>query len=114
MSAIPVVRPTFEAAPAQTQSRPLNWALVRARTTMFVCVAASAMIASTLLGNVMVEQARRDTTEANRLAVAAKRNSASLKNRLDAVTGYEAVSDWANANGFVAPTALVSTSSTIQ
>ena len=114
MSAIPVVRPTFEAAPARTQSRPLKWVLVRARTTMFVCVTAAVAISSTLVGNVMVEQARKDTNESNRLASVAKSNTASLKDRLDAVTGYEAVSDWASANGFVAPTALASMSTTIQ
>lgn len=108
MSAVPAIRSPLKGRPA---SRPTLRVVAGRRTrinaaalvTLFVVVGGSTFFASSLVGHVMVEKARREGIWARERAGDARKSEALLRSRVDELTSLGAVEAWAHSHGFVAP-----------
>ena len=123
MSAVPATRPQIESLPTirrqrsrpsvtptrrrQAQTRVNVLPVVAARSVLFGAIAGAVFFASSLTGNVLMENARREGLAATARAREAKREEAAVRRQLDALTGLGAIETWASAHGFQAPDALV-------
>ena len=67
----------------------------------FMVVAGLAYGACSLIGQVMVEKARRDGIRATARAQAAARDIAQLRADVQDLSSSKSISDWAAANGFI-------------
>ncbi len=105
MSAIPATRTTSRTQSARTRSRARSKtaALVLGRTALFMGLSAMTYLVSSLSGQVMLENARRDGIAAQRRAVEARRSEVMLRSRINELTGFSSLEGWAVAHGFVAP-----------
>jgi hypothetical protein len=64
-------------------------------------VAAVAYTVSTLLGEVMIEKARKDATVARARTTEARRAETVLRDRVEALTRLDRIEGWAKADGLV-------------
>ena len=71
----------------------------------FTIVAGMTCFMFSLLGNVMVEKARRDSIRSVERARYAARESAVLREQVQSLTNAYAIDEWARANGFAAASA---------
>lgn len=126
MSALPVIEPVVEPSPisrplprlpapiiielprTRIQRQPVRRvktqkrvsALV-AQTASFLVVAGLAFSTCSLVGQVMVEKARRDGIRASDRARIASRDIAALREDVQDLSSSQSIDDWATANGFV-------------
>ena len=104
MSSVPVTRST---AVKRTRSRSKSKAAAASRVLAlamtFVVVSASTYLASSLFGQVMLENARREGIVAQRRATEAKRSEVLLRARINELTGFSNLESWAVSHGFIAP-----------
>lgn len=110
MSATAVVETTKTGTTRSTPSvRLKRQAAARARAKTYVlrkvalfgvCMA-SALIASTMSGHVMLEKVRTEARTTRLLASEAKAEEYSARKRLDELTSTASVEEWAVAHGFV-------------
>lgn len=114
MSAVPALRQQVQVLPRRRAASTLSLRQIRVWIGQFVVVTAIVASSTTLLLQVQLEQSRKAAAESMRREAAAKRAATVLKSRLDSVTGYSAVADWAASNGFVAPTQVAETSASVQ
>lgn len=125
MSAIPVLKPpvakpqrrrrhrvTRPASAPRVQVRRARKAKARAisgvHVGLFALIACVAFLASSMLGQVMVENVRRQGLRAGERARDARKAEAILREELDALTSFQSVESWAAQQGFVAPGAVAS------
>jgi len=105
MSAIPASRPI--AVRSQTKRRAKSRSKVFTNivggVTLFGAVALTTFLVSSMAGQVMVEKARREGISAQRRAIDAKRVEGGLRVRINELTGFTAMDNWALSHGFVAP-----------
>lgn len=74
------------------------------RLVVFGFLGFSSFLASSLAGNVLLEEARNDGKAALRRSVAAREYKAALQRKVLSATGVNSVEAWAKANGFLPPT----------
>lgn len=115
MSAVPAIRAPWktrsEHRPALRVVSGTRWRpRVLAAATVFVTVGGLTFFASSLLGHVMVEKARREGISARGRAMEARKAESTLRSRIDSLTSLGAVEAWAQAHGFVAPDGIGGTS----
>ncbi len=108
MASIPVTRTTTTTArPVARRSRPRSRtnvaSMILGRLAMFLSLAAITYLVSSLFGQVMLENARREGITSQRRAVEAKRAEVTLRARINELTGFSNLEGWAVAHGFVAP-----------
>jgi hypothetical protein len=77
--------------------------VILTRAVLFSCLAAATYLVSSISGQVLLENARRDGIAAQRRASEAKRAEVSLRARINELTGFTNLENWALAHGFVAP-----------
>lgn len=91
-------------------------AAVSACATTFTIVLGMTYLVSSLSGQVMAEKARQDAIRASEKALDARKIEAELSKRLDEMTGFNAIDQWAQTHNFksiselaaaAAPTAVV-------
>lgn len=108
MSAVPAIRTPWKAEPVQRpafkvvagrRSRPS----FAAAATLFVFIGGATFFASSLVGHVMVEKARREGIAAHTRAADARKEVGVLRARIDQATSLGAVEQWARSHGFEAP-----------
>lgn len=92
---------TREQAKAKAQAKPK--VKVGQRLAVFATIAGVAFMCSSLLGQVMVEQARREGIRAMERAREARKMEAVLRSRLDVLTNLTSVEEWAKSKGMLAP-----------
>jgi hypothetical protein len=105
----------MSAAPATRTLRPVSigirttarpraaWgARFLARSAAFGALAGLAFFASSLLGQVKLEEARREEASARARSLAARQQSRTLQASVDRLARFDSVRDWAIAGGFVA------------
>jgi hypothetical protein len=68
------------------------------RAVSFVAILGMTYLASSLSGNVMVEKARQEAIKASQKALDAKKVEAELSKRLDQMTGFNAIGQWAETH----------------
>jgi hypothetical protein len=101
--AVPVIVPRHRArSRARSRAKTIDIAAVLGGTIAFVIVAGLTCFAASLMGNVMVEKARRDGIGSMERARFAARESAALREEVQALTSPKAIDDWAQAKGLVA------------
>lgn len=76
-------------------------ALAVQKSFLFAVVAMVTFSVSSLVGNVLLEQARRDGLSASQRARAARSSESSVRRTLDRQSGVVPAQSWAAANGFV-------------
>jgi hypothetical protein len=108
MSAIPATHTYTEAAPrlrAATRFRKstLTATDVMARALAFSFIAGLSFLASSMGGQVMVEQARRDGISALGRSVEARRAESILRRKVESQASLSSIQSWAESNGFHAP-----------
>lgn len=108
MSAVPAIRAPWKAQPVQRPAfRVIAGRRARpsfaAAATLFVFVGGATFFASSLVGHVMVEKARREGIAAHARAADARKEVGVLRARIDEATSLGAVERWASSHGFVAP-----------
>jgi hypothetical protein len=106
MSAVPVPRPTVERRPqlrVVSYRRPSFWQVAAARTALFAFVALGAFLCSSLAGHVMMEKARRDGLRAVDRSREAKKAESLLLQRVESLTSFAAIQEWALAHDFRPP-----------
>ncbi len=104
MSAIPVLSPTPRPRPVAAAPRVVRKVQVSpwpAAAVVFVGCLALSYGASTLLGNSVMESARREAGRAESRARVARDETARLQRRLDRLTSPQSVASWARLRGFV-------------
>ena len=124
MSAVPVLKPPVSKPQKRRRhrvtSRPVSRTRVQTRArsstssqgatlalaATFAIIVCCAFIASSLLGNVMVEKARREGLRAAERARDARKAEAVLREQVDSLMSLAAVEDWATAHNFSAPDGL--------
>lgn len=70
------------------------------RAVSFVAILGMTYLASSLSGQVMVEKARQDAIRASQKALDARKVEAELSKRLDQMTGFNAIGQWAETHNF--------------
>jgi hypothetical protein len=73
---------------------------VQARALTFIAIVGVTYLVSSLSGQVMVEKARQDAIHASQRALDAKKVEAELSKRLDEMTGFNAIGQWAETHNF--------------
>lgn len=111
MSAVPVQKPIIISRPKpqlriEQGARPALRARILAGSVRFSVIAVCVFFASSLFGQVMLENARRDGIRAVQRAKQAAKDQALLRDRVLALTRASAIDAWAEANGFVSPESL--------
>ena len=126
MSALPVIEPVVEPSPisrplprlpapiiielprTKIQRQPVRRVKAQRRvsalvgqTVSFVVVAGIAFSTFSLMGQVMVEKARRDGIRASERALSASRDIAALRQDVQDLSSSQSIDDWATSNGFV-------------
>jgi hypothetical protein len=96
---VPVVVPRRR---ARSKTKTVDLAALLGASVSFIIIAGLTCFAASLIGNVMVEKARRDGIRSMERARFAARESAALREQVQALTSPKAIDDWAKANGFVA------------
>ncbi len=81
------------------------------RLFVFVSISGATFLASSLVGNVMLEQARSDGKKALRTTLAAQEQQATLQRQVIAMTSGRKIANWARIHGYVATEYGVQTSS---
>lgn len=112
MSAIPAST-VYVPSKSRERTRALSLGLVNALAyaLLFGALVGATWVVSSLLGNVKVEEARRELIVSKRRAREARNAVAVLRRSIDSATSYSAVADWALSNGFRAPDQAVQPSS---
>jgi|CXWL01.1.fsa_nt_gi hypothetical protein len=72
------------------------------RAFVFGSISGSVFLASSLMGNVMLEQARSDGKKALRTTLAAQEQQATLQRQVIALTSGRKIANWARIHGYVA------------
>ncbi len=105
MSAIPASRPIAVRSQSKRRAKSRSRVVtdVVGGLFLFSVVAFSTYLASSMVGQVMVENARREGIAAQRRANDAKRTEGGLRSRINELTGFTAMETWALGHGFVAP-----------
>jgi len=75
-------------------------AAISTRAVAFVAVLGVTYLASSLSGQVMVEKARQDAIRASQKALDARKVEGELSKRLDQMTGFNAIGQWAETHNF--------------
>lgn len=126
MSALPVIEPFVESAPVarplprlpepiiielprtRTRRQPVRKVKTQKRASAiighavgFVLVTGITFSSLSLVGQVMVEKARRDGIRASQRALTASREIATLREEVQDLSSSQSINDWATANGFV-------------
>ncbi len=70
------------------------------RAVSFVAILGMTYLASSLSGQVMVEKARQEAIRASQKALDAKKVESELSKRLDQMTGFNAIGQWAETHNF--------------
>lgn len=111
MSAIPVGRAGVLTRPQlRTRAQVKARANVAARTFLFMTVAAGSYVAATLSGQVLLEQARRQSLSSQARTTEARQAESVLRHQVDELSSLASIAAWARANGFSAPDAQRTTS----
>lgn len=76
------------------------------RSLVFALVAGASFMASSLMGNVMLEKARQEGKQAMRRTAAAREYQSTLQRQVIRLHSSTSVQSWAAANGFVASDSL--------
>lgn len=98
---------TREDAKAKSQAK----ARIASRSAVFGIIAGIAFMSSSMLGQVMVEQARREGIRSMERAREARKMEALLRTRLDVLTNLTSIEVWAKSHGMLAPEQLAQPSS---
>lgn len=126
MSALPVIEPVVEPSPisrplpripapiiielprTRTHRQPVRRVKTQkrvsslvAQTVSFVLVTGIAFSTCSLMGQVMVEKARRDGIRASDRARSASRDIAALRQDVQDLSSSQSIDGWATSNGFV-------------
>lgn len=104
MSAIPVSRPIpASRRKARARTKTNVWSQILAGAVLFSVVTVATFLVSSMAGQVAVEKARRDGITSQRRAADARRAEGALRSRINELTGFTAMENWALSHGFVAP-----------
>ena len=126
MSALPVIEPVVEPSPisrplprlpapiiielprTKIQRQPIRRVKTQKRVSALVAQSASFVVVTgivfstfSLMGQVMVEKARRDGIRASERARSASRDIAALRQDVQNLSSSQSIDDWATSNGFV-------------
>ena len=97
-----VMRARLEAYPRARRKAKVNtFQAVVSKTALLVCIAVGTYGASTMSGQVMVEQSRRDGQRALSRTQTAERMETALRARLDDLLRPDVIDAWAKDHGFV-------------
>lgn len=106
MSAVPIYRPHIETRPqlkVVSGVRPSLGKRIVAEALGFSVIVLFVFGASSLLGHVKVEEARRDGIRAEQRMKVATNAQSILANQIEALSNTDQLKRWALNNGFVAP-----------
>jgi hypothetical protein len=117
MSAIPLPNVRTETRPltrtrAVSKQRKVVGEAILAYSAAFAFLVAATYGASSLAGQTMMEQARREGLHAKERALDARKDVATLRQRVERLVGMRSIDQWASVRGFVTEGALVSTPKT--
>ena|SRR5579862_5512044 len=70
------------------------------RLLSFIAIVGVTYLVSSLFGQVMVEKARQDAIHASQRALDAKKVEAEISKKLDEMTGFNAIGQWAQTHNF--------------
>lgn len=115
MSAVPISKPYIESQPRPQLRVEVGTGPSLARQIVGSLIAFSLVMlltvgVSSLAGQVMVEQARRDGIRANQRLHSAISAQATLAKQIEVLSNSRDLEQWALRNGFVAPESQVGTS----
>lgn len=105
MSAIPIGRPLKGRSERREQARRRSeaWGNIANSAALFICIAGTVYLVSSMVGQVMVEKARREGIRAASRSIEAKKAESMIRRHVEALTSLSAVDEWASAHGFLAP-----------
>ena len=111
MSAVPVQKPIIVARPKpqlriELGTKPRANSKALTRSVLFGALTLSVFFASSLVGQVMVEKARRDGIHAVARAKDAAKDVALLRDRFQAMSRASAIDAWAISHDLVPPESL--------
>lgn len=109
MSAVPAIRSTGTRTSLRVVSRakPSFGTIVLSRAMMFACIALGTFLVSSMCGQVMVENSRREGLRAVSRLKEARKAESILRRRLDALTSLASIESWSKAHGYFPPDVLV-------
>jgi hypothetical protein len=105
MSSVPVTGARPKARP-RARRKSLVSSQSTAKITTFLIIVGVTYLVSSLTGQVMVEKARREGISASGRALEARKVEAELGKRLDMLTSFASVDEWAKTHNFLPPDQL--------